>query len=166
MGYTTKFKGAVNFDREVDSWLVDYINKFSSIRHMVLSVSRIKSFFHEWKDLCFKGNIGEYGQYFLGIEDYDFRNPSMCIVDSQRPPKGCPGLYCQWVIKDNQLVWKGDEKFYDYEEWLEYLIWNFFEPEGYFLNGDIRWQGENIEDSGIIHVMNNIVTLQRFPEVV
>lgn len=161
MGYTTKFKGEIGFNREVDGWLVDYINKFSRIRHMVLSESRIKGLFHDWKDLCFKGMLGRHGQYFIGLEDYDHRNPSMCVVNPNRWPEGCPGFYCQWVIRDNKLVWRGDEKFYDYVDWMRYLIDCFFEPEGYVLNGTIRWQGENIEDAGYIYVVDNKVTTER-----
>lgn len=161
MGYTTKFTGALEFDREVEPWLVEYVNRFSGIRHMILHVNRVRECFYNWRDLCFKGQMGKHGQYFLGIDDYDFRRPSICVSDANRPPNGCPGLYCHWIIKDNKLVWDDrTEKFYEYVPWLRYLISNFFEPEGYVLNGKFRWQGEKIEDAGYITVTDNNVSVE------
>ena len=60
---------------------------------------------------------------------------------------------------NNQLVWDEGEKFYEYIEWLEYLIENFFEPLGYVLNGQISWTGEDYDDRGIIAVVNNRVSI-------
>ena len=55
------------------------------------------------------------------------------------------------------MEWDGGEKFYNYVEWLEYLIKNFFEPWGYSLNGSVNWQGEEDEDNGTIVVKHNEV---------
>lgn len=75
-----------------------------------------------------------------------------------------PGYYCQWVIDsdydgEEALVWDQNEKFYDYVEWLEYLIKNFFEPEGYVLNGSVEFNGEEPSDFGTIDVKDNVVEL-------
>ena len=40
---------------------------------------------------------------------------------------------------------------------MEYLIENFFAPLGYILNGDIEFQGEDYDDFGTIHVVDNVV---------
>lgn len=78
-----------------------------------------------------------------------------------RAPSTQPGLWCQWIINENgDLAWDEGEKFYEYEEWLVYLIDNFFAPSGYICNGDIEFQGEDMEDFGTIHVENNVVTIQ------
>ena len=72
-----------------------------------------------------------------------------------------PGLWCQWIINDNgELEWDGGEKFYEYEAWLVYLIDHFFKPLGYVLNGDITWQGDEHDDLGIIHVVDNKVSME------
>jgi hypothetical protein len=55
-------------------------------------------------------------------------------------------------------VWDGNEKFYHYAEWLEYLIGHFLAPWGYTLNGTVKWVGEDPADSGVIEVENNRVT--------
>jgi hypothetical protein len=72
---------------------------------------------------------------------------------------GCPGGYCQWTIgEDGDTVeWDGGEKFYDYVEWMQYLIGKFFEPWGYTLNGEVMYSGESIDDNGTIRVVNNLV---------
>lgn len=69
------------------------------------------------------------------------------------------GLYCQWVpTKDGKgLEWDGGEKFYEYVEWLEYLIKEFLAPKGYVLNGEVTWEGEESGDLGKIIVKNNVV---------
>lgn len=70
-----------------------------------------------------------------------------------------PGLWCQWVLTADgtQLEWDGGEKFYNYVEWLQYLITNFFEPWGIKLNGQIEWFGEDRGDFGKIVVIDNKV---------
>lgn len=71
-----------------------------------------------------------------------------------------PGIWCQWVPTDDGLgiEWDGNEKFYDYVEWLEYIIKHFLNPKDYLLNGAVRYQGEEIGDVGRIEVKDNKVT--------
>lgn len=77
-----------------------------------------------------------------------------------------PGLWCQWTIEQQfeggefVLVWDGGEKFYNYVEWLNYLINHFFDKWGVKLNGEITWEGENSEDMGKIVVVDNVVTVK------
>lgn len=77
-----------------------------------------------------------------------------------REDKTKPGYYCQWVVTDDGecLEWDGNEKFYDYVEWLDWLIKNFFEPKGVKLNGEIEWEGEEQGDVGKIIVKDNNMT--------
>lgn len=76
-----------------------------------------------------------------------------------------PGLWCQWIIEDGDdedeqfLEWDGGEKFYNYIEWLKYLINHFFTPWGVLLNGEIEWSGEEFGDKGIIKVEDNKVKI-------
>jgi hypothetical protein len=73
-----------------------------------------------------------------------------------------PGLWCQWTTNEEgtHLVWDGGEKFYNYVEWLNYLINHFFEKWGVKLNGEITWEGEESEDMGKIVVVDNVVTVK------
>jgi hypothetical protein len=68
-----------------------------------------------------------------------------------------PGLWCQWIIVDNELIWDGGEKFYYYVEWLQYLINHFFSKWDVLLNGEIEWQGEDRDDFGQIVVTDNVI---------
>jgi len=124
---------------------------------------------------------GEQGQFFAHPKGED----RIGVIDYNRPPGqisttdffkdwhtneklkkegNCqPGLWCSWIISPdrNYLEWNGAEKFYDYVEWLQYLITNFFQPWGIKLNGQIKWSGEDHTDVGIITVKNNIVTTKK-----
>jgi hypothetical protein len=114
----------------------------------------------------FVGELGEFGQAMEGpdIEDYNM------------PPRGQPGLWCQWVPRNGErvaklekeddeleegVVWDaigpdGGEKFTYYIEWLKYLIEHFLAPWGYKLSGTIEWQGESEEDKGKIVLEDNV----------
>ena len=76
--------------------------------------------------------------------------------------KKMPGIWCQWTASEDGwfIQWDGGEKFYDYTEWLQWLIVNFFQPNGYILNGKIKWAGEDNEDMGVIVVKDNLVSIQ------
>lgn len=156
MGYTTDFNGSLHFNKPVAQWLADYINEFSETRRMKRDPEKIKELYPNWGELCFNGELGTDGEFFIGDNGYGDQS----VVDSNRPPVTQPGLWCQWIIEGNELTWDGCEKFYNYEDWLQYLIDNFFEPLGYALNGDIEWQGEDSEDFGIIHVEDNFIDMQ------
>ncbi len=73
-----------------------------------------------------------------------------------------PSFYCQWVPTEDGrgLEWDGGEKFYNYVQWLEYLINKFFIPWGIKLNGEIEWEGEESGDLGKIIVTNNVVEVK------
>ena len=69
-----------------------------------------------------------------------------------------PGIWCQWIINSNgRLLWNGGEKFYYYVEWLQYLIDEYFKPQGYELNGKVNYRGERLEDMGVIYIKGNNV---------
>jgi len=76
--------------------------------------------------------------------------------------KDKPGLYCQWVPNPDgdAIEWDGGEKFYNYIEWIEYLIKHFFEPWGVKLNGEVDWEGEESGDLGKIVIKDNVVQIK------
>lgn len=80
-----------------------------------------------------------------------------------------PGFYCQWVpdtLADGTSIirWDYGEKFYDYVEWIQWLIENKLAPKGYVLNGTCQWQGEESSDMGQIQITDNVVEL-RYPTI-
>lgn len=112
-------------------------------------------------------NVGpEYGvegEFFVDGKGWAGQDSDDTIIDYNRPPKTQPGLWCQWVpTKDGKFIeWDGSEKFYEYVEWLKYLIAKVLAPRGYILNGEVEWQGEDNSDRGIIVVKNNVVSKRR-----
>lgn len=73
-----------------------------------------------------------------------------------------PSIWCQWVADDGLgLEWDQGEKFYNYVEWLEWLIKEFFEPRGIKLNGEVWWYGEERDDMGKIIVNDNQVIVRK-----
>ena len=162
MGYTTDFYGSFNFNKPVTKELAEYIDKFCSTRRMQRNVDEIKKLFPNWKELCFNGELGDEGEYFVGGEGFMGQGKETTIINYNRPPATQPGLWCQWIVSEdgNSLEWDGGEKFYSYDAWLEYLIVNFFEPLGYVLNGEVEFQGEDYDDFGAIIVEDNVVDLK------
>jgi uncharacterized protein (TIGR02996 family) len=103
--------------------------------------------------------LGTEGAYFVGGLGFRGQEDDASVIDHNKPPRGQPGLWCQWIPNEDgtAIVWDGVEKFYDYVRWLEYLIEHFLTPWGYLLNGRVDWQGEDRGDVGTILVRDNRV---------
>lgn len=169
MGYTTEFIGEFTFDREPSEELKDYINRFAKTRHVKRDVAAIQKAFPDWEKRSWKGYLGNEAEFFLQPHnevkyekddrlDMTSFNKRNGIVDNNNPPYSQPSLWCHWIInKKGKLVWSGAEKFYEYVEWLKYLIKNFFEPEGLVLSGRCFYFGERMNDWGYICVEDNRV---------
>ena len=162
MGYSTSFSGALQFNKPVTEQLKEYINRFSNTRRMPRDNEKIKEVYPNWRELCFFGDLGNKGEYFVPVSKFLGQEDDGTVLDKNGyREKVHPGLWCQWIINDNgELEWDGGEKFYEYEAWLVYLIDHFFKPLGYVLNGDIAWQGDEHDDLGIIHVVDNKVSME------
>lgn len=78
-------------------------------------------------------------------------------------PLGNKSIWCNWVPSSDgtAIVYNEQEKFYDYAEWIQYLIEKFLKPWGYTVNGEVSWFGESRTDVGKIIVKNNVVTKKR-----
>ena len=77
-----------------------------------------------------------------------------------------PSIWLQWIVEEyhdtHYLIWDGNEKFYNYIEWLEYLIKYFFKPNNLSITGRVRWRGEEFDDMGTISVEDNEVEVLEF----
>ena len=76
-----------------------------------------------------------------------------------------PDGYCQWVLnKDRTAIeWDGNEKFYEYSEWLQCVI-DLLKPAGFILTGKVEYQGEDISDHGWIEVKENMIKMIKLEE--
>jgi hypothetical protein len=170
MGYTTDFNGSLKLSRAATPEEISYINDFNSSRRMKRNVDKLMELYNGKYGYPFAaGNTPEEiygidGEYFIGDKEDE------SVIDYNCPPgqtgflsksnkAGQPGLWCQWSITNDGLYleWDGGEKFYNYIEWLRYLIKHFFERWGVKLNGEIEWYGEDPSDIGIIIVNDNNV---------
>jgi len=160
MGYTTNFEGTFLLDRPLAPEHRRYLSKFSETRRMRRNEARTATRPDPIREAAGLP-VGLDGGYFVGAKEYAGQEDSPDILAYNDSPRGQPGLWCKWEPTDEDEIpgirWSGAEKFYDYTEWLEYLIQHFLKPWGYTLNGKVAWEGEDSSDSGILHVKNNVV---------
>mgnify|MGYP006280343865 CR=1 FL=1 len=162
MGYTTNFQGSFAFNRPVEQKHVEYIKAFSETRRMKRNSVILEQFADPLR-VAVDLPIGIDGEFFVNGVGFYGQGHDESVLNYNASPETQPGLWCQWIIngKHNTLEWNGGEKFYNYVDWLEYLIKNFFNPWGYYLNGKVEWQGEDEDDHGVIIVKSNNINLER-----
>ncbi len=151
MGYTTEFKGEFTLDRPLSPVLKAYMTAFARVRHVKRDPDKLSDGHYYGKDcefFCFH----DYDQ--MGQKAHD------ATIDGNKPPGDQPGLWCQWIpsLDGTAIVWDGDEKFYEYIEWLQYIIDKILKPDGYVLNGYVEYRGEEWYDQGEIIVEDNVMT--------
>lgn len=184
MGYTT-FSGHFTLDAGLTEEQATYLNKFSETRRMSRATGSLENLpppkwgrrHHEVtvlvEDLpdpvreAVGLPVGTEGAYFVGAGGHAGQDADGSILEYNEPPKGQPGLWCQWIVEFDEdgawtiIKWDGGEKFYEYVEWLEYIIDNFLKPWGRKLSGEVEWMGEDRGDFGIIVVKDNDVAVKR-----
>jgi hypothetical protein len=150
MGYSTYFSGSVSIEPPLEPEHLHFLQKFNETRRMARKVDPKHGVEGEW---YVDGGDGVHGH---GQEKEEN------IIDYNHPPSTQPGLWCQWRPSDDGacLEHDGGEKFYDYVEWMRYLVDNYLTPRGYLVNGQIEWDGEDSGDMGIIIVEENVVTVK------
>lgn len=165
MGYTTDFEGRFEFNEPLNEAQIAYINLWASTRRMMRNAT-CQNMPDPVRIAAGILDVGTEGEFFSGgVGSYGQERDSS-VIDANQPPATQPGLWCQWVVTDDgkYLEWDQGEKFYNYVEWLRYMIANFFAPWGKVLNGKVKFQGEDIGDHGAIYVKDNVVTLSKFEE--
>jgi hypothetical protein len=162
MGYTTDFSGSFSLDKPLTDAHAAYLRKFAETRRMSRN-AEIASKFPDPIREAVGLPIGNQGCYFVGGLGFCGQDLDASVVNSNSEPSGQPSLWCQWVPTDDNdgIEWDGGEKFYNYTEWLKYIIEHFLKPWGYVLEGDVEWFGEERDDRGMIMVENNNVTTKR-----
>jgi hypothetical protein len=152
MGYHTDFSGELSITPPLTKEQVAYIQKFNQTRRMArneLVAVKLKDEVREAVGLP----VGEQGAYFVGAGGFAGQSSDESVVNFNQPPKGQPSLWCQWTVSDDgtTLMWDEGEKFYNYVEWLDYLLHHFFIPWDRHLDGEIRWEGGDSDDRGTIY---------------
>jgi hypothetical protein len=150
MGYTTDFDGEFSVSPKLDPETHNFLSGLSATRRMNRRVD---------------SKYGIEGEFFVPWDDLkNFgQTHSPDIIYFNSPPRTQPGLWLQWEPTEDgeHIRWNGAEKFYNYIEWLEYIIENILKPRGYTVNGQVYWRGEDFHDSGVITVKDNHITPSR-----
>jgi len=165
MGYHTDFDGSFTVTPALSQAHADYLTAFAGTRRMARNANKTA----EMPDALREEvglPLGPQGAYFVGAVggegmDCAGQRRTSDITDYNRPPQGQPGLWCQWVPSQqgrDLIEWDGGEKFYNYVEWIEYLIEHFLNKWGYKLNGMVEWSGEEDDDRGRIVIDDNKVS--------
>jgi hypothetical protein len=171
MGYTTSFFNSFTLDKPLTDIQIEYLQMFSETRRMKRDYSKLINMqrMGQGNTRCFEllKSLGLYlgydGEFYCGTgfcgQDGGYAGKDTSVIDYNSPPTTQKGLWCQWVPTDDGMgiEWNGTEKFYNYIEWLEYIIDNFLTPWGIKVNGMVEWSGEDHDDIGVIEVINNIV---------
>lgn len=159
MGYTTDFYGSFELDKPLKPEQGEYLRKFAETRRMQRDEQKAAKLPDPVREVAGLP-IGKEGGYFVGAKGFAGQDGDDSVIDYNASPADQPGLWCKWApnADGTSIEWNGNEKFYDYVEWLRYLIEHFIKPWGYVLNGEVEWQGEDRDDRGKIIVTNNDVT--------
>jgi hypothetical protein len=173
MGYTTDFYGSFQLNKPLDPLHKEYLTMFSDTRRMRRDFNKLSVMKASGKGnrRCFALldelhlGLGVSGDFYCGTgmcgQDGGHFNTGNddSVVDYNSPANGQPGLWCHWVPNDTgtEIVWDNGEKFYEYVEWIKFIVSTFLKPWGYKLNGIVEWQGEDREDTGVIQIVDNAV---------
>lgn len=182
MGYSTDFSGSFKVTPPLKPEHSAYLWKFAQTRRMKRDAA-IAATLPDPVRLAAGLPIGDEGAYYVGSESDYGQTSDASVIDRNQPPgipsydktssfeavrrqkeaaiknNAQPGLWCQWVPTEegDGVEWDGGEKFYEYVEWLRYLIHNILKPWGYTLNGEVAWNGDEVNDHGVIYVRDNVV---------
>lgn len=148
MGYTTDFTGGFSLNVPLKKGIKDYLVSFADTRRMKRRLGP---------------EFGIEGEFYIKGKGFKGQDDDESVVDHNKPPITQPSLWCQWVPNEEgtAIVWDGGEKFYEYENWIIYIVKNFLAPNGYILNGTVSWQGEDDEDFGELVMIDNILHISK-----
>jgi hypothetical protein len=165
MGYHTDFNGSFTLNKPLTIAQRNFLQEFATTRHMNRDVTKIESLPDHEKNHKMLKLLKELGlglEYYSGSGEYG-QGRDASILGFNSPPAGQPGLWCQWVPSEDgtEIEWDGGEKFYNYVEWIEYIVKHFIAPWGLTLNGEVEWQGEERDDRGLIVIKDNKITTKK-----
>ena len=158
MGYNTDFTGCIKINKPVDENTKNILFGLNNTRRMKRNVNKLAEILNISLEECVN-KYGEEGEFYF-IDDNEMgQSHTKDITNFNEPPTSHPGLWCNWRLneKNNTIEWDEMDKFYDFIEWMEYLV-NILSNRGYILNGKISWEGEDRDDTGTITVENNKVS--------
>ena len=161
MGYDTDFTGSFDIDRPLDKETQKILKGLNYTRRVKRNPIKLAEELDITPIECIK-LYGEECEFYFNFDNEFGQTETGDIINFNTPPDCQPSLWCKWHYneKDNTIEWDGAEKFYEYIEWIEYMIKNILELRDYKLNGSVTWEGEEGDDLGEISIRNNKVTVK------
>lgn len=147
MGYTTEFTGSFKLNKKLDQETHTFLRKLSETRRMKRHLPE---------------KYGIEGEFFVDGSGFAGQDRDPSIIDYNYPPSTQPSLWCNWTPTDDgtEIVWNGGEKFYEYIDWIKYIINKILNPRGYKLTGEVEWIGEDRDDLGKIIIKKNVIKIK------
>ena len=142
MGYSTDFSGKFTLNKPLDDETYKLLADLNQTRRMARQLGP---------------EYGAEGEFYVDGEAGE------SVIDYNRPPSTQPSLWCQWQPTEDRMsiIWDGGEKFYEYVDWIKYIINRVLDPKGYVLNGEVWWDGEDQSDTGLISNTDNKVNIKQ-----
>ena len=161
MGYHTDFHGEFTIDKPVDEETYKLLDGLNKTRRMRRSVTKLARRLKITPAKC-KKLYGTDCEFWVGDAKDCGQDQTEDIREYNKPPANQPGLWNHWAIDEDKqtILWDEGEKFYEYMDWIRYLIDTILKPRGYTVNGIVFWNGEETEDMGEIHVEDNEVIIK------
>lgn len=159
MGYHTDFTGEFEAEPAFTPEQVEYLEAFNHSRKLTWDEDEAAKMDDPLREAVGLP-VGPDGAFIVAEHDNHYGQ-----MAHKRPAyRGdgnahTPGYWCQWVARNDgqTLEWDGGEKFYQYEQWLAFVIEHFCKPWGVTLNGTVHWYGEDRTDIGVLEVIDNDV---------
>ena len=162
MGYTTDFEGNFKLNQPLDKETEKLLFGLSNTRRMKRNITKLSDRLGISVEKATE-KYGFDGEFYFDENDIETggQNETCDIVNYNLPPENQPSLWCQWIYnpEENTIEWDLNEKFYEYEDWIKYLVAFVFEPRGYSLTGKVYWCGERNNDMGKIIIKNNNISI-------
>jgi len=151
MGYTTELTGRFDLSKPLTEAQAAYLHKFGESRRMKRDSSKTVDRPDPLRAAVGLG-VGAEGGYFVNEGGSFGQGNGTDVTNSNKAPIGQPGLWCPWVPTEDLtgVEWDGNEKFYEYSDWINYLIEHFLAPWGIRVSGRVLWQGEEDDDFGVL----------------
>ena len=152
------YEGLISLDRQLSEEHAAYLVAFTESRHMRRDPLGIVATYPDPIREKAGLPLGVDAGYFVGgttASEWNSPPPDWLV-----PPAGQPENWCSVALSADsmglEIAKQVSTKYV--MEWLVYIIDHFLEPWGYIANGQMKWWGSSMGDTGIIVVNNNKVS--------
>lgn len=160
MGYNTEFQGYFFINRPLDEDTQKIIKGLNYTRRVKRDPNKLAKELDITTEECIR-LYGKECEFYFNFDGDFGQSKTGGIIDYNSPPDCQPSIWCHWKYnKDyNSIEWDCGDKFYEYTDWIKYIIKEVLQPKDYKLNGTVDWIGEELDDRGKIIIKDNEVEI-------